>query len=403
MRAKKALSAFLLLLVARTAVAQEQGFKWSPPQASANAPQMDLLFNILLLLSTIIAGGVCLLIVAFCIKYRRGKQADRTNPPNRNLPLELTWFFTPIVLSIGAFGWGAWLFYLAYQPPKNALTVYVVGKQWMWKIEHPNGRCEIDALHIPIGRPIKLQMTSEDVIHDFYIPAFRVKQDVLPGRYTEEWFTATRPGKYHLFCAQYCGTDHSKMGGWVYAMTPADYAKWIDTGSPDTGMSTVGENLFHQYGCTGCHGPASNVHAPSLVGIYNHLVPLDGKKFVTADDRYLHDSIVYPAAQIAAGYPNAMPAYQKVLSEEQILQIVAYIRSLGDKPMDDLQPPVQNPATLNGRGTGISTETDRALRQASGGGAVRQAHAGANASDTARLNQLRADVKQRMQQKGVHP
>jgi cytochrome c oxidase subunit 2 len=244
------------------------------------------------------------------------------------LALELTWMIFPLLLVIGMFLWGAKVFFAYATPPPDALEVFATGRRWMWKIQHPTGQREINELHIPVGQPIKVNLTSMDVIHSFYIPAFRVKSDVIPGRDMTLWFEATRPGKYHLYCAEYCGTEHSLMGGWVYAMDPADYEAWLRSGNAVETMVQAGERLFRQYGCSGCHSGNSSVRAPQLEGIYGKPVPLKDGTTVIADDLYLRDSILMPRKEIAGGYDPLMPTFQGQINEEDLVQIVYYIKSL---------------------------------------------------------------------------
>lgn len=325
------LTAVVALLAAAPARAQQSGFQWQPEQASKIAPRVDMLFDYLLVVSGLIAGGICLLILVFAFKYRRGSSADRSNAPIKNWKLESAWIGIPILLSLFTFVWSARLFYDEYAEPAGAININVVGQQWFWEMQHPEGPREMDELHIPVGRPIKLTLSSQDVIHDFFVPAFRIKQDALPGRLTTAWFTATQPGRYHLFCAQYCGTQHSNMGGWIYAMEPADYERWLTHSKPQPSLAEAGEKLFVQFSCTGCHGSHAAVRAPSLDGLYGRAVPLADGSMVVADDRYLYDSIVLPGAQVVAGYQNIMPTYKGSLTQAQLLQIVAYLRSLGSR------------------------------------------------------------------------
>jgi cytochrome c oxidase subunit 2 len=225
------------------------------------------------------------------------------------------------------FYWGAKLYYDIRTPPANAIELQVVGKQWMWKIQHPQGRGEINELHIPVGRPIRLRMISEDVIHSFYIPAFRTKMDVLPGRYTIQWFEATKPGEYDLFCAEYCGTEHADMRGRVIAMNPADYANWLASTVAETPQA-LGSKLFTQFRCNTCHDDHSELRSPPLHGIFNNTVALADGRTIDADDTYLRESIVNPMAKVTAGFQPLMPTYQGQLSEEQLSQIIEYIKSL---------------------------------------------------------------------------
>jgi cytochrome c oxidase subunit 2 len=230
------------------------------------------------------------------------------------------------------FVWAGWVYYRMSKPPANATEIQVVAKQWMWKAQHANGRREIDELHLVVGQPVKLLMTSQDVIHDFYVPAFRTKQDVLPGRYTAEWFTPTKVGLYHLFCAEYCGMNHSRMGGWIHVMEPEDYARWLAAGETSETLVATGARLFQSRGCAGCHSPNSAIHAPLLTNLYNHPVALSDGSVVTADEQYLHDSILLPNKQITAGYEPKMPTYQGQLGEEEVMALVAYLKSIGGNP-----------------------------------------------------------------------
>jgi cytochrome c oxidase subunit II len=303
-----------------------------PSSASNLAPQVDHIYFALLLLSSMLALGVFAFALIFCVRYRRGSQANRTRPRGGPIRIEITWTVIPLLIFLGIFFWAADVFFGMSRPPSNATEIYVVGKQWMWKVQHPDGRREINELHIPVGQPVKLIMSSQDVIHDFFVPDFRNKQDVLPGRYTTEWFTPTKPGKYHLFCSQYCGTDHSRMVGWVYVMEPAEHAKWLAGRPAPDSLVAQGERAFHNRGCSGCHAPNSTIHAPLLDGIYGKRIALSNSTLVTADDEYLRDSILQPNKQIAAGYQPIMPTFQEQISEEELNAIIAYLKSLGNQP-----------------------------------------------------------------------
>jgi cytochrome c oxidase subunit II len=308
-------------------------FPLLPESASTMSGRVDALMLFLLAIFVIFAFGIALTIIAFAIRYHNRREVDRSNPPTFNLAVELVWTAIPLGLVIAMFLGGAHVFVDMHQPPANAIEMYVVGKQWMWKIQHPEGQREINELHIPIDQPVKLLMTSQDVIHSFFVPAFRVKQDVVPGRYTMEWFEAKKPGEYHLFCAQYCGTSHSSMIGRVVAMKPADYASWL--GTPVSGtMASSGQHLFHQYGCVSCHRNDHLRRGPELTGLYGQTVRLRGGKMVTADEAYLRESILQPSAKIVDGFQNIMPAYQGQVSEEEALQLIAYIKSLPPLRLD---------------------------------------------------------------------
>jgi cytochrome c oxidase subunit II len=230
------------------------------------------------------------------------------------------------------FAWGAKVFFDLYRPPAGAMEIFVVGKQWMWKVQHADGQREINELHVPVGRPVKLMMGSEDVIHSYYIPAFRVKADVIPGRYNSMWFTATKPGRYHLFCAEYCGTKHSGMIGWVTAMEPADFQAWLGGGAGTaTSPVAAGEKLFQDLACNTCHQAGPQARGPLLAGIYGKPVELQGGGTVTIDDAYLRESIVNPQAKVVAGFQPIMPTFQGMVTEEQLLQLIAYVKSLSQQ------------------------------------------------------------------------
>jgi cytochrome c oxidase subunit II len=311
-------------------------FPLFPEVASTIAGKVDGLYFFLVGVSLFFFALVCLLMLVFAIRYRRRSEADRPKEVHGSLSLELLWTIIPFGLSMVMFGWGAVVYFDMYTPPPGAMNIYVVGKQWMWKVQHPEGNREINELHVPVGTPVRLIMTSEDVIHSFYVPAFRVKMDVLPGRYTSVWFEATKPGKYHLFCAEYCGTKHSEMIGSVYVMEPGDYQEWLDRGAAVAqSMAQAGEQLYTQFGCGTCHEQVSGARGPSLHGLYNRSVELMTGETVTADDTYLRRSILEPSAELVAGYAPLMPTYRGQVGEEDILKIIAYIKSLSaHRPVD---------------------------------------------------------------------
>ena len=305
-----------------------------PESASSIAPQVDAIFWGLLAISAVMTIGLFVAITIFLIRYRHTSDADRTLSRLSPTYLEVTWTGLPIMIFIGLFVWGAGVFARASKPPPDALPIYVVGLQWYWDVQHENGRHEIGDLHVPVGQPVQLIMTATDVIHNYYVPALRIQRNAMPGKYSTQWFTATKPGKYRIFCNEYCGTKHGEMGGFVYAMRPEDYEAWLgeQSGTGQESVAQTGARLFRQFSCSGCHGANSSVHAPSLSGIYGHPVPLEGGEFVTADDQYLHDSILKPSTQIVAGYQNIMPSYEGQLSEQDVLALVAYIKSLSPQP-----------------------------------------------------------------------
>ncbi len=309
-----------------------------PEQASEFAGEVDALYFVLWGLTILFTLIVAVMVLFFGYRYRKGAKADRSNPPSHNGALELAWSIIPLFLSLIIFVWGARLYADAYKVPDNAMQVYVIGKQWMWHIEHQNGRRENNELHVPIGRAVKLNMISQDVIHSFFVPAFRMKRDVLPGSYTNAWFRATKTGKYHIFCAEYCGTQHSNMIGSVYVMSQEDFQKWMDAPYEKSGnepqpmkpltMAEEGKEIWETNQCGNCHGGESKRRGPSLVGIYGKPRQMTDNSTIIADDSYLREAIINPNKHITAGYAPLMPEYSQ-LKEDQILKLIAYIKSLG--------------------------------------------------------------------------
>jgi len=293
------------------------------------AGQVDALLLFLVAVSVFFAGLIFVLVTVFAIKYRRRSADERPRPIHGSLGLELTWTIIPLALAMVMFGWGAWVYISLSSPPADAIEIFVVGKQWMWKLQHPDGQREINELHVPVGRTVKLTMTSEDVIHSFFVPAFRIKKDVLPGRYTTAWFQATKAGEYRLFCTQYCGTSHADMVGRIVVMEPSAYEAWLRGGGMIESPAAAGLRLFQQFGCIGCHLPDGKGRAPSLVGLFGKKVTLATKQTVIADEAYIRESIVDPQAKIAAGYEPVMPTFKGLITEDGLAQIIAYIKSLG--------------------------------------------------------------------------
>lgn len=312
---------------------------FAPEQASEHAPQVDLLFWSLVGVSCGLLALVFGPMLWWIYHYRAGSPADRTPLKVATWKIEVAWTTVTTGIFLAIYVWGAVLYVDLKRPPAEALEINVIGRQWMWKVQHAEGRREVNALHVPIGRTVKLVMTSQDVIHDFSIPAFRIKQDVVPGRYTTEWFKATQTGVYHLFCTEYCGAEHSKMVGDIVVQTPADYQAWLSNGAESAEpMVAAGARLYTQLGCSGCHGENSKVRAPSLVGLWGKPVPLETGQIVMADDIYIHDSILQPMKQVVAGYAPVMPTYQGQLSEEEVFQLVTYLKSLhNDTPPEYLR------------------------------------------------------------------
>lgn len=294
------------------------------------APEVDHLLYFLLAVTVFFTLLIFGAIFYFAIRYRRRSEQELPRAVHTGMALEILWSVIPFGITMVMFTWGASIFFRESRPPNNAMQIYVVGKQWMWKVQHMEGRREINELHVPVGRPVKLTMTSEDVIHSFYIPAFRVKQDVVPGRYSTMWFEPTKPGQYHLFCAEYCGTKHSGMIGSIYVMEPQDYQAWL-SGAGTGSLADNGEKLFNELACSNCHKQDGTGRCPTLVGLFGKSVQLAGGGTVKVDEAYIRESILQPTAKVAAGYQPIMPTFQGLVTEEGVLQLVEYIKSLGPK------------------------------------------------------------------------
>lgn len=329
-------------------------FTLVPEQASTVAGQVDAVFLYIVAITVFFTVVIALLVIFFAVKYRRRSESELPPHIHGSTKLEIAWSVFPLILAMILFVWGTNVYFALARPPDDALEVYVVGRQWMWKLQHPGGQREINELHIPVGQPIKLLMTSEDVIHDFYVPAFRTKMDVLPGRYTRTWFQATKPGRYHLFCAEYCGTEHSRMGGWIHVMEPAEYEQWLSEHA-DRSMALQGRNLFQKLQCVTCHSATAEGRAPVLEGLYNRRVALQGGDTVLADENYLRESILQPDAKVVAGYQPIMPAYvlkkspddpNGQITEDDLMQLIAFLKSLqpGQTPsrVEEAQPPAKS-------------------------------------------------------------
>jgi cytochrome c oxidase subunit 2 len=272
--------------------------------------------------------GIAVAVVAFAYIYRRRKDDERPPEIHGSLLLELTWSVVPFLITIVIFFWSTTLYFSLNRPPDDAMQVSVVGKQWMWKIQHPTGQREINQLHVPVNRAVRLTMTSEDVLHSFYVPAFRMKKDTVPGRYTQAWFKATKTGTFHLFCAEYCGTKHSGMIGQIVVMEPDEYQAWLAGGVTSTTPVAAGERLFQELNCVTCHQKGGSGRGPILEGLFGKPVKLASGEVVTADETYLRESILTPAAKVVEGYQPVMPAYQGLVTEESVLQLIAYLQSL---------------------------------------------------------------------------
>ena len=304
------------------------GFPLFPESASSIAGRVDALYFFLLAIAAFFSLLIAGLIVFYAVKYHRRSPGAVGAAFHGGMILELTWTIVPLIITMIIFVWGASVFFAMTHPPDDALNIYVVGKQWMWKFQHLDGQREINELHVPVERNIRLIATSEDVIHDVFVPAFRLKVDVIPGRYVTLWFRATKPGRYHLFCAEYCGTKHSGMTGEVIVMAPADYQAWLSGGTPGGSLADAGQKLFADLACNTCHRPDAQGRGPVLDGLLGKTVSLQSGGTIVADEAYLRESILNPSAKVTAGYQPIMPTFQGLVSEDQLLQLIEYIKSL---------------------------------------------------------------------------
>src|SRR5580658_3943655 len=304
-----------------------------PDRASTAAGNVDALFIFLLIVSGLMTALIFTAVIYFAARYRRRKGV-LAEQIEGSTPLEITWSIIPMFVFMAIFAWGALVYFKSHTPPRDSTEVYVVAKQWMWKLEHAEGQREINELHVPVGRDVKLIMTSQDVIHSFFVPAFRMKQDVLPGRYTVAWFRATKPGTYHLFCSQYCGTQHSGMIGSIIVQEPAQYEAWMNGGTTGP-LSATGEKIFAELGCATCHRSDSQGRGPNLQGVFGKPVQLEDGRTVTADENYLRQCILDPGSKRLKGFQPIMPTFQGLVSEEQLNALIAYVKSIStSKPLD---------------------------------------------------------------------
>jgi cytochrome c oxidase subunit II len=323
----------------------QSGFPLFPESASTMAGHVDALYIFLVAMSAFFSVLIAASVVYCAVRYRRRSPDEIGGSFHASMLLEVTWTIIPLGIVMFLFFWGARVFFLQVQPPANALQMTATAKQWMWRFQHPEGQREINTLHVPTGQPIKIEMIAEDVLHSLYIPAFRTKMDLVPGRYTTLWFEATKPGTYHLFCAEYCGTQHSGMVGWVTVMTPEDYEHWLAGGAQaDKPPEQAGADLFASIGCNTCHVEAGGGRAPSLRGVYGSTVQLAGGQSVVADATYLRHSILEPPSQVVAGYQPIMPTYKGQISEENLFALIAYIKSLGSGAATPAAPAAAPPA-----------------------------------------------------------
>jgi cytochrome c oxidase subunit 2 len=334
-----------------------------PPSASSLSGRVDALYFYLsgvTLFFVLLISGV---LVFFVIKYRRRTPFEIPRPIAGSHKLETLWSVIPFIIAMSMFAWGAQLYFQMYRPPQNAAEIYVVAKQWMWKIQHSTGQREINELHVPVGRKIKLIMTSEDTIHDFFVPAFRMKADVLPGRYTSQWFEATKPGTYHLFCAEYCGMNHSGMIGSVIVMQPTDFDNWLSGNSSQQAPAAAGQQLYETLGCVSCHGAAGEGgRGPALAGVFGSQVFLTTGRAIKADEGYIRESIVNPQAKLVNGFGPIMPTFQGQVSEEQLMQILAFIKSLQTQTPQAVMPgpsPAAAPPSAATRATAVPESVRR--------------------------------------------
>jgi len=300
-----------------------------PDSASSFSWKVDALYfylsGVTLFFALLISGTL----IFFTIRYRRRTPYEIPRPVAGSHKLETLWTIIPFVIAMTMFGWGARVYFEQYKPPQNAIEVYVVGKQWMWKLQHATGQREINELHVPVGRKVRLIMTSEDVIHDFFVPAFRTKADVIPGRYTTMWFEATKPGRYHLFCAEYCGMNHSGMIGSVYVMEPKEFDNWLSGSAGNATPAAAGLQLYQTLGCASCHGAnGEGGRGPTLTGLFGRETPLANGQRVRADEAYMRESILNPQAKLVAGFTPIMPTFQGQVTEDQLVQLIAFIKSL---------------------------------------------------------------------------
>jgi cytochrome c oxidase subunit 2 len=298
-----------------------------PAEASGISPYVDELYFFLLLMTVVGTLLVGVIVLVFSLRYRRERNPVATQIEGSTL-LEATWTIIPLAIFLLTFVWGALLYFRIYDPPTNAMNIYVVGKQWMWKAEHPGGQHEINALHVPAGQNVQLTMISQDVFHSFSIPDFRVKREVIPGRYSTVWFNATTPGVYHLFCTQYCGTQHAGMIGQITVLTPDDYKKWLAESTSGMSLAQNGERLFASMGCNSCHSGNAAARGPNLAGVYGSRLTLTDGSQVLVNDAYLRDAILNPSQHVTAGFAPIMPTYQGQISEDGLIDLVEYIKNM---------------------------------------------------------------------------
>jgi cytochrome c oxidase subunit 2 len=352
-----------------------QQYSWVPlfpDQASSFAWQVDALYFYLIAVSAFFTVGIVAAIFIFAVKFREREKYENGAEIHGSMALETTWSVIPFIISMTIFLGGAIIYYNQYRPPNDAMEIYVVGKQWMWKFQHGTGQREINELHVPVGRKVKLTMTTEDVLHDVYIPAFRTKMDVVPGRYTTLWFEATKPGKYHLYCAEYCGLNHSGMGGWVYVMEQREFDNWLSGNVSGQTPVEAGKDLFEaKLGCASCHQQTDQGRGPKLAGVFGSQVKLTTGQTLEANEEYIRNSILNPTGQIVEGYQPIMPTFKGQVTEDQLVSLVAYIKSLGGTSTGSQSSRTSTQTNSTG-GSNTSTQTNTIAPTADRGQANRQ-------------------------------
>ncbi|HEX8179066.1 MAG TPA: cytochrome c oxidase subunit II [Pyrinomonadaceae bacterium] len=331
---------------------------FTPEQASSTAGHVDALYLYLVAITLFFSVLVAGLIFYFAVKYRRRTPDEIPRPIAGSLPLETMWTVIPLLIAMTIFVWGASLYFALYRPPRDAVEIFVVGKQWMWKFQHTEGQREINELHVPVGAKVKLTMTTEDVIHSLAVPAFRIRSDVVPGRYTYVWFQATKPGRYYLFCTEYCGTNHSGMGGYVVVQEQKEYQAWLAGGANES-PAAQGEKLFQSLGCASCHKMDVQGRGPMLAGLFGKPQKMEDGQEVVADEAYIRESILDPQAKRVLGFGSVqMPSFRGQVTEEQLLDLIAYIRSLSAPPGAG-GGTINTAAPGNGNTSGIAPDTQR--------------------------------------------
>jgi cytochrome c oxidase subunit 2 len=329
------------------------GIPLFPEQASTIAPRVDNLYFFIVAVTAFFAVLVSIVVIVFAVKYRTNDPLAVGSRIHGSIPLELGWSIIPFIIAVAIFAWASDVFFDLVRPPDQTLEVYATGKRWMWKFQHIDGQNEINELHVPMGRAVKVTFTSEDVLHSMYFPAFRVKADAIPGRYSTVWFEASKVGEYHLFCAEYCGTRHSGMVGKVVVMEPAAYQLWLSGTLGTTSLSQRGEQLFNDLACNTCHRSDGSGRGPSLLAKFGKQERLESGATVTIDESYVRESILMPQTKLVLGYKPLMPTFQGLVSEENVQALVEYVKSLqasgGGGALSSTEPTHAAPETRENR------------------------------------------------------